>query len=459
MIVFLPLLLALPAGVVVKAAEDNSLSWRPDLPWADLASSITGELIDTTPSNYLQECASEYDKPVFGIDPFRSRSNHGLIDQPSGLCLPNFFCAFDGCAPADPNNLPTSPQENILVSWRDVPAQTLYSEMNTTIKSWIEDVSNPSYNLPSKVLFPHEAKDVVAAVKFAMTNGLEISVKNSGHSYTSASSKGNTLHLNMNKYFQYATNAGVIDCTNTDSVDIGRSNDDDILRDQPCRLSLAKGKEAAIRVGGGENWQKVGGAVRKANEEQEDGAFKYHIVSGAAATVSPMGWTFQVGLSAASAGRALGFGADQVLQIEMVLPNGAHVKFGPTEWEVVEGYDVPKTISVSGLCNTNPQDAEENWVWDECPEQLAVNFNDLWFAVRGGGGGTWGVVLSMHLQLHEYMPLETINLKPMSCVEEKLNDDTQKAAFNHGKLHDPSFVLFVALCFQIYCCTNTSLFS
>ncbi len=42
------------------------------------------------------------------------------------------------------------------------------------------------------------------------------------------------------------------------------------------------------------------------------------VVSGAAATVSPMGWSFQGGLGSTAAGRMYGFGADQILQIEMV---------------------------------------------------------------------------------------------------------------------------------------------
>jgi FAD/FMN-containing dehydrogenase len=38
------------------------------------------------------------------------------------------------------------------------------------------------------------------------------------------------------------------------------------------------------------------------------------------------GWTFSGGLSGTTAGRTFGFGVDQVLQLEMVLPNGQHVK-------------------------------------------------------------------------------------------------------------------------------------
>ena len=76
---------------------------------------------------------------------------------------------------------------------------------------------------------------------------MEISVKNSGRIYSAPSSKKYTLHVNMNKFNQYATNDGVIDC---DEDDMSESQD---LSDQPCRLSIAKGKLAVIRVGGGEN--------------------------------------------------------------------------------------------------------------------------------------------------------------------------------------------------------------
>ena len=93
----------------------------------------------------------------------------------------------------------------------------------------------------------------------------------------------------------------------------------------------------------------------------------------------------------------------------MVLPNGHHVRFGPTKWEdaSADGYSVPKTIGVSGLCSSNPEEQdEEKWEWDSCPDGFGIDFNDLWYAVRGGGGGTWGVVTSLYLQLHEYTTFE-----------------------------------------------------
>ena len=96
-----------------------------------------------------------------------------------------------------------------------------------------------------------------------------------------------------------------------------------------------------------------------------------------------------------------------MLQVEMVLPNGHHVKFGPTEWEdaSAEGFAVPRTKVVSGVCRSNPDEQdEEKWMWGDCPEDFGIDFGDLWFAVRGGGGGTWGVVTSVHLQLHDILP-------------------------------------------------------
>ena len=100
-------------------------------------------------------------------------------------------------------------------------------------------------------------------------------------------------------------------------------------------------------------------------------------------------------------------GVDQVLQVEMVLPNGYHVKFGPTEWEdaSAEGFATPRSKVVSGVCRSNPDEQdEEKWMWGDCPADFDIDFGDLWFAVRGGGGGTYGVVTSMSIQLQDYLP-------------------------------------------------------
>ena len=210
-----------------------------------------------------------------------------------------------------------------------------------------------------------------------------------------------------------------------------------------------------------------------ANEvKEQEGGEKYHIVGGAAGTVSPskiihildalydsifpvsfvyllihhlvlVGWTFQGGLSGTTRGSKFGLGADQVIQIEMVLPNGFHVKFGPTEWEdaSAEGFIVPRTVGVTGLCRSNSDEQdEERWIWEDCPDDFDVDFMDLWYAVRGGGGGTWGVVLSMYLQLHEYLP--SVTYWPMStedCLASVFTGDLPQGVGGH-----PLFVEFSA---------------
>ena len=92
----------------------------------------------------------------------------------------------------------------------------------------------------------------------------------------------------------------------------------------------------------------------------------------------------------------------QVLQIEMVLSNGKHVRFMPSEWETESGKLYPQTRKVSGECNENPVADESKWQWGPCSELgLDLSFEDLWFSVRGGGGGTYGVVTSAYYQLHD----------------------------------------------------------
>ena len=172
--------------------------------------------------------------------------------------------------------------------------------------SW-HDPSNPWLDIPYRTLFPKTSGDVVAAVRFAKDNELELSIKNSGHSFLGSSTKRDTLLLNMNQFKRYALDDlathGVTDCTAVETSE-------DILPDlsnQPCAVSAAKGKPGVIRVGGGENWDKTYRSVKAANEALPDG-YRYHVVGGNSASVSPMGWTWSGGLSATTAGRKFGFG-------------------------------------------------------------------------------------------------------------------------------------------------------
>eukprot|EP00957_Ditylum_brightwellii_P171736 13074109-Ditylum_brightwellii.AAC.1 len=106
------------------------------------------------------------------------------------------------------------------------------------------------------------------------------------------------------------------------------------------------------------------------------------------------------GLSGTTGMRMFGYAADQVVQVEMVLPTGGHVRFSPTEWVNGDQLAWPRTTKVTGWCNSNPVEDETEWEWEVCP-QGGVNFDDLWHAVRGGGNG-WGVITSLEYQLPDY---------------------------------------------------------
>jgi hypothetical protein len=179
------------------------------VPWGDLDG-----IIDTSPANFLQDCTEEYNVP------FDNRTNWQLIvsdlvnvakgfqPQTSPLCLPNFFCAFKDCNP-DPRpyesdrfhqlytngNSSTIPINPRYTSLDQFSSGVTYDSVDGAlslppdVKEWIDDVDNPSYNLPSKAVFPESARDVVNAVNFARVNGVKISIKNTGHSYTGSSTR------------------------------------------------------------------------------------------------------------------------------------------------------------------------------------------------------------------------------------------------------------------------------
>ena len=127
----------------------------------------------------------------------------------------------------------------------------------------------------------------------------------------------------------------------------------------------------AVKVGGGQVWNSVYRAVGS----------DYHIVGGGGLTVSAAGgWLQGCGLSAMS--RKYGIGIDNVLNFEVVLANGSHV--------------------FADAC-TNP---------------------DLFWALRGGGGGTWGVVTSVHYKLHPVEPVLEFTMSIDNIVKTTVTVDS-----------------------------------
>ena len=94
------------------------------------------------------------------------------------------FCAFDSSNPDQEFTPPAVLEEavdalggyiiNGLADGDNFPVN------QTQMDTWLRD-DNDQWNIPSYVVHPSSAGDVVAAVRFAKDHGLEVSVKNSGH--------------------------------------------------------------------------------------------------------------------------------------------------------------------------------------------------------------------------------------------------------------------------------------
>ena len=193
--------------------------------------------------------------------------------QPDGICMATFSCGFKNCNPFHGEGKTLA---EMLASFNETEILDSSNPKNPAL-----DPTNQAFALPSKVIFPQTAADVVETVKFAAENSIELSVKNSGHHYAGASTKANTLLVNMYEFEKYSRD-NVIPCDENEGVISGD------LENQPCQLARARGKPAYVRASGGESWTDVYLAVNEYTDE--DGNFIYHAVGGAAGSVSPMGW-------------------------------------------------------------------------------------------------------------------------------------------------------------------------
>jgi hypothetical protein len=353
------------------------------------------------PNQWLRTCVPPFKNQGFpdhqgfpyGINPnpYIAYSNYDLISQPGGLCADFMSCAFVNC------------------SWSAAAKQALMSSDLTTvdIKTLLPQL--PPLNLPAFINFPQSVKDVVDALASnAAGKKLRVSIKTSGHSYSGSSTVGESLQLNLRSFPKYSATS-ITSCL---SPPARESN--------PCKLALERGKKGTVRVGGGEKWGDVYLAVLANN--RRTGSQKYNVLGGGAGSVgSAGGWLHGGGLSVGME-RMYGFGVDQVLELEMVLADGTHVKFGPTGWETVPSLLYPRTTKVEGQCNANVVADEAAWQWAAC--ENSIPFDDLWFAVRGGGGGSYGIVTAVLYQLHDFKPMYyiTANLAPISkqCKEAPL---------------------------------------
>eukprot|EP00985_Skeletonema_marinoi_P034107 scaffold43091_cov438-Skeletonema_marinoi.AAC.1 len=131
-------LLLTAVGITGNPSTADAVSgWRSDLDWAALTSKLSSSasLIDTSYDNYKDECGPEFSQP--------SPTNHALIDQPSGMCLPHLMLGWEMSWPR--------PSENgHLNQIYDQIFEELSNPPVADFQRWTSDPTNPSLNLPSK---------------------------------------------------------------------------------------------------------------------------------------------------------------------------------------------------------------------------------------------------------------------------------------------------------------------
>ena len=270
--------------------------------------------------------------------------------------------------------------------------------------------STTSWNLPRFIAFPETVSHVGQAVEWAKQRQVPISIKSTGHSYTGSSTLTGSLQLNLRQLKSYSAHS-ITECDTVLKDDNEEGDNDPNARpfQAACRLARARGKQAVVQVGGGEVWSDVYLALL-ASQALGQTVHSYEAVGGGAGSVGAAGGWLQGGGWSTGMERQYGLGVDQVLELQMVLADGRHVKFGPTAWQDAPGFVYPQTTVVTGYCNFNvheAQDKDDEWEWKPClhPEPP---FDDLWFAVRGGGGGTYGIVTSVVYQLHPARPRDVV---------------------------------------------------
>jgi len=178
-------------------------------------------------------------------------------------------------------------------------------------------------HVPSLAVHASNADDVKAAIKFADAHNIRVVVKNLGHSYRGESSGLNSLMIYTRGLSEIAIDESYNSCGST---------------------------VPAMKVGGGVVWGDV-------YQWMVDNGVNYSTVGGACRAVSASGgWLQGQGMSAEIL-RMHGFGVDNVLEYEIVLPSGDHVHAS------------------------------------ECSHP------ELFRVLRGGGGGAWGVIISVHYKL------------------------------------------------------------
>jgi FAD/FMN-containing dehydrogenase len=195
------------------------------------------------------------------------------------------------------------------------------------------------------VVLARNETDVVKAVQFATSHNIGISVFSTGHEFNdrNAGSGNNSLLIRTT-------------CLRTVQFDLQEEN----RFDHP---------DGFVRLGSGMTWGTSKFGATGVHELARDNGRV--VVSGHAGNVGIVGWSLGGGHGQLVG--TYGMGVDQVLEVEMVIADGSMV-----------------VANAEGTLVTSEGGLTEH-----------TDNADLFWALRGGGAGTWGIITAMTIKVHE----------------------------------------------------------
>ena len=195
------------------------------------------------------------------------------------------------------------------------------------------------------VVLARTEADVISSIKFAKSHSMALSVFSTGHEFNDRNGG-------------LATNSILIRTTCLRTADINL---------EPS--TVFNHTEGVIRLGSGMtwSWSKFGdvGVHQLANQVGRV------VVSGHAGNVGIVGWSLGGGHGQLVG--TYGMGVDQVLEVEMIIANGTKV--------------IANAMSTTQVLQDGTQLQSED--------------SSLFWALRGGGAGPWGVITAMKIKLHK----------------------------------------------------------
>ena len=305
-------------------------------------------------------------------------SRAGRFCQPEDVCWPTLeeISAFSSSLnPSQPDcwgsfASPDQPGEYVDNLWYPEAPDRLTIYELATLRNKVMDGNKAFF-----VVIAKDQTDVVKAVKFATEHNIGISVFSTGHEFNDRNSG-----LEPNSLLIRTT------CLRTSELELAEDN----------KFGHPDGW---ARLGSGLTWgtSKFGwpGVHQTARDVGRV------VVSGHAGNVGIVGWSLGGGHGQLAGSH--GLGVDQILEVEMVIADGSVV--------VANG---------AGTLVRSPAGRTE---WSED--------TDLYWAVRGGGAGPWGVVTHLTVKLH----------RPRNNCEEECYTNYNLAWYNRFDADDAAMAV------------------